>query len=157
MADRKTRTRKVQQRRSGGRKVAPTSSVHIQTRKERNAQIYQLHLSGKSNQEISDATGLHRNTITAAIRDMDVTTTPDYNETYLKFDKKSLEIQWEGMNCDDPQRRDFWAARWQDKRRLGGEAVQPGVTVNIQHLEEKREANLANALGKFGISVNVTG
>jgi DNA-binding CsgD family transcriptional regulator len=164
MADRKTRTKTVQKR-ANGRKPSAAGTVKILTRKERNAQIYQLHLSGKTHVEISEATGLHRNTVSAAIRDMEIgtraTDTTDRLQVLDGLTFGTIEIKIRAENAAvklDPKAEIPETRIYAERRRIFGEATPgPNVQINVGNLEEKREANLANALGKFGISVNVTG
>jgi hypothetical protein len=135
----------------------PRPDLHVQSRKERDAKIYALHLSGKTNDQISQLTGFHRNTIATAIKQgkSDVPTEDAVNSIKAMDDTAlaTLKKQLDAGNLEVT----LW---YLDRRRILGEAAPgPGVQINItpEQLKEKRTANIQTGLKQFGYDVNISG
>jgi hypothetical protein len=123
----------------------------------RDAEIYRLHVAGKSNAEISTILGVHRNKVSAVIKAGGPPAPSNPLVSIESLDQKLFRNLAAGMDSADLDEKRFWTKLYADNRGIpGAEKPQNGGGNNyfgysveeLAKLEELRDAKLANGLSK---------
>lgn len=121
------------------------------------AEIYRLHITGKSNNDIAETLGCHRNKVSAVVRSYTPPTTAEVLADFVRLDTKAIKNLDAALDSADPAMK--WDATkfYLTRRSILGEPEDKGTTVNVTVIQQERESKLATGLQRYGYNVPAPG
>ena len=126
-----------------------SNAGHAETQR-RNLTIHYLHATGKSNTEIAKILKIHRNTVSAVVKDAPPSS-EEMATTLERLDSKAMEKLETAL--DSRKYEEWWDAVkfYLGRRSVLGEQAPTGPIVNITVIQEKLAENRAAGFAAYGL------